>query len=276
MKLHYVAAASLLLGTSALAWAPSSEPVAESGAKTPVMTVHQGDKAPHPVLVSKSNEISDVDKAAWLKTAALEDETLLKSAKSDWDMNKGLVRTASSDSWEMDEAVKTASVDDVPSDLDLAETPADYDKAGAYAGMGGPLEVDQAAMAATSGMTPQPATRNYPPCDPGPGDDNCIQLYEPGVRTALASWNNVHGGLMEHQATTAMGGPYEPVTDAYASSDAAVDHSLEAMGENMADATQAYQGMGGPTRETGYPACSSTVTDRCIQLYERGVTGQGN
>ena len=21
----------------------------------------------------------------------------------------------------------------------------------------------------------------YPPCDPGPGDDNCIQLYEKGV-----------------------------------------------------------------------------------------------
>ena len=24
-------------------------------------------------------------------------------------------------------------------------------------------------------------TEDYPPCDPGPGDDNCIQLYERGV-----------------------------------------------------------------------------------------------
>ena len=30
-------------------------------------------------------------------------------------------------------------------------------------------------------LTPRPATMNYPPCDPGPGDDRCIQLYEPGV-----------------------------------------------------------------------------------------------
>ena len=37
-----------------------------------------------------------------------------------------------------------------------------------------------------------------------------------------------------------------------------------------------YTGVGGPIAETGYPACSATVTDRCIQLYERGVTGEGN
>ena len=27
---------------------------------------------------------------------------------------------------------------------------------------------------------------------------------------------------------------------------------------------------------TGYPACSATVTDSCIQLYERGVRNQAN
>ena len=32
-----------------------------------------------------------------------------------------------------------------------------------------------------------------------------------------------------------------------------------------------YNGVGGPLEEVDYPPCSRTVTDRCIQLYERGV-----
>jgi hypothetical protein len=32
-----------------------------------------------------------------------------------------------------------------------------------------------------------------------------------------------------------------------------------------------YTGVGGPLEEVDYPPCSRTVTDRCIQLYERGV-----
>ena len=35
-----------------------------------------------------------------------------------------------------------------------------------------------------------------------------------------------------------------------------------------------YTGVGGPLEEVDYPPCSRTVTDRCIQLYERGVTGR--
>ncbi len=35
-----------------------------------------------------------------------------------------------------------------------------------------------------------------------------------------------------------------------------------------------YTGMGGPLEEVDYPPCSRTVTDRCIQLYERGVRGR--
>ena len=35
--------------------------------------------------------------------------------------------------------------------------------------------------------------------------------------------------------------------------------------------------MGGPIDETGYPPCSpGPGDDRCIQLYEPGVTGAGN
>ena len=59
--------------------------------------------------------------------------------------------------------------------------------------------------------TPQPAAANYPPCSPGPGDDHCIQLYERGVRAQLASWDRPTGSLAENSATTAVGGPYEPV-----------------------------------------------------------------
>ncbi len=76
-----------------------------------------------------------------------------------------------------------------------------------FAGMGGPYE--EAYGSGSVSLTPRPATENYPPCDPGPGDDNCIQLYEPGVRDQLASWNRPTGGLADGSATTAMGGPYE-------------------------------------------------------------------
>lgn len=43
--------------------------------------------------------------------------------------------------------------------------------------VGGPYE-----PAATRSPMPAPTVGEYPPCDPGPGDDRCIQLYERGVR----------------------------------------------------------------------------------------------
>jgi hypothetical protein len=49
----------------------------------------------------------------------------------------------------------------------------------------------------------------YRPCRPGPGDDNCIQLYERGVRTAYASWLRDHEGDGPERQV-AMGGPVEP------------------------------------------------------------------
>ncbi len=75
-------------------------------------------------------------------------------------------------------------------------------------GMGGPLETADAG-AATLDLSPRPATQNYPACSPGPGDDSCIQLYEPGVRTALASWSGQTGGFDNGQV--GMGGPEEPM-----------------------------------------------------------------
>lgn len=136
----------------------------------------------------------------------------------------------------------------------------------------------------------------WPTCRPGPGDDRCIQLYEPGVMTALAA--------MKSQSNVAMGGPFEPAPENGKTGGAADDHAAMGHGSGKVSAktetpmteaeiqaniaakqgavttpapSTAPGGIGGPVEaRTGYPACSATVTDSCIQLYERGVTGQGN
>jgi hypothetical protein len=142
--------------------------------------------------------------------------------------------------------------------------------------MGGPLEEAQ----------------GYPACRPGPGDDRCIQLYERGVREELAAYKATEGA--------AMGGPFEPAADSKPATSAAQtggpktpdDEPAETEGEAAdahaghdmtneakpaATATPTPNGIGGPVEaRSGYPACSRTVTDSCIQLHERGVTGQGN
>jgi hypothetical protein len=142
-------------------------------------------------------------------------------------------------------------------------------------------------------LTPRPATQNYPACDPGPGDDSCIQLYERGVRTALASWTQPTGGHGDGAVQTAMGGPEEPSLDAHqpdtmtaesASHAAPAQAPIETATADDPDpavptagSTPAYTGVGGPVAETDYPPCDpGPGDDRCIQLYERGVTGEGN
>jgi hypothetical protein len=151
-------------------------------------------------------------------------------------------------------------------------------KADTGTGMGGPLEDAQ----------------GYPACRPGPGDDRCIQLYERGVRDDLAAYKATEG--------VAMGGPFEPAADAKSApstaqaggakvpdddatvvegeaddADAHAGHDMTNGAKPAATATPAPNGIGGPIEaRSGYPACSRTVTDSCIQLHERGVTGQGN
>jgi hypothetical protein len=149
-------------------------------------------------------------------------------------------------------------------------------------GVGGPIEA-----------------QGYPACRPGRGDDNCIQLYERGVREELAAYK-------ASGESVAMGGPYEPAADAAnakpmssapetatgpkvpdAGDDAAAgdhaDHGAAGThaghgnaGAKPAATTATPNGVGGPEVRTGYPACSRSVTDSCIQLHENGVTGQGN
>ncbi len=130
------------------------------------------------------------------------------------------------------------------------------------------------------------ASASWPACDPGPGDDRCIQLYERGVRGAFAQWSAGRDNNM------AMGGPYEPVSTSkamvganptteptgvrVAKGEMAMDHS------NMVDSTRTaedmrsasaygkvepvYTGVGGPLQEVrAYPRCRSRSDDRCQQ-----------
>jgi hypothetical protein len=136
-----------------------------------------------------------------------------------------------------------------------------------------------------------PTEDMWPACRPGPGDDNCIQLYEPGVTTALAA--------LKSGAETGMGGPLEPAPEDAKPAADDVDHSamghdadaaasakvetpmsdaeIEAATAAKAAAQTTPGAIGGPVEaRTGYPACSATITDSCIQLHERGVTGYGN
>ncbi|HVQ07973.1 MAG TPA: hypothetical protein VMS43_06020 [Allosphingosinicella sp.] len=214
MKSLTLAAAALLFSTSALAFAPSTEPAAAPAV------------AKDPLIVSPAESAPAADPLVWTSDSPV-------------------VQPASAVSWE---PADTKAGDP---DLDLAVDP-DAEEA-SLTGIGGPEEPldtapapEMAAAAdvapapealAAADMTPRPAAQNYPACRPGPGDDSCIQLYEPGVRVALASWTLPTGGLADGTAT-AMGGPYEPVEGAGADMAMAGDGMVDAdMGETPADET---------------------------------------
>jgi hypothetical protein len=76
----------------------------------------------------------------------------------------------------------------IPVVSDVAYVPAGYNGIPATA-VGGPVEGDD---------------EGYPPCT-AQRTDNCIQLYERGVRSSLASYNRSSGGLDRNY--TGMGGP---------------------------------------------------------------------
>ena len=63
---------------------------------------------------------------------------------------------------------------------------------------------------------------NYRPCRPGPGDDNCIQLYERGVRGSYAQWLRAHDA-QPAPTQLAMGGPEPRASAPRHSSNAAHD-----------------------------------------------------
>ena len=99
------------------------------------------------------------------------------------------------------------------------------------------------------GWSAPEAKGGYPPCSKTV-TDRCIQLYERGVATEtnLALNRRLGGG-----SQVAMGGPAEPLP-----------YDSKAMTSWAPRAAT-----------SDYPPCSRLITDRCIQLYERGVRAAG-
>ena len=314
MKRYYAAAGALLLSTSALAWAGSTnKPVVEPVDSTVVKTELSSDKAmtadAEPMLVADSDLTL---KKQWTPVYASLDQDLEKLALAE----TGKVQTASADSLK----VETASLGDkvetawAGTDAGTKVETAAVDKVDAT-GMGGPLEEVDAAVSAPvvepSNASPEHDARGIPvisdaafvppgyngiggavggPVEGGDGEsypactasvtDNCIQLYERGVRADLADST---GGS---KTQTAMGGPFEPVdedsTKLAMNGDgeiaAAKGETVGLEGETAIASHSDYQGVGGPVEaQSGYPPCSpGPGDDRCIQLYEPGVTGAGN
>jgi hypothetical protein len=284
MKQFYVAAGALLLGTSAIAWAADNEasknPIGESVADQSAMSL----EAESQIAIDKqadsrwsASHDTDAGMTATMDKAALGQPAAAKLEAgnyADWsdEAAQAKLAYASANPQPMGDTTQSAS-------LDKADA--------VHTGVGGPIEQAE--------LTPRPAAGNYPPCDPGPGDDNCIQLYESGVRAQLASWNAPTGGLADGSSTTAMGGPFEPVADHAQASATGAMHADAAMNDRTIDTSVAepqgvplgtavsdvdaqHQGVGGPVEsQSGYPPCEpGPGDDRCIQLYERGVTGAGN
>ena len=252
MKRMYLAAGALLLGSSAIAWAADTDKSATI-VKAAAVGAEMAKFAPTTAKATSWNEAGWSDEKALLASKPVGDDKLHLAAL-DKDLEPIAVAEAKTMTW-------APKADD------------------GMTGMGGPEE-----EVSTTSLTPALAAENYPPCSPGPGDDRCIQLYEPGVRAQLASWNHSTGGLAENSVTTAMGGPFEPV-EADKVEVASVDtgfrtkiETAEVDSDVGVTSHDAYQGVGGPVEvQAGYPPCSpGPGDDRCIQLYERGVSGAGN
>lgn len=175
----------------------------------------------------------DMDDGAAVAPVAAKDadslgETLIANAITiDWP-----TKAADDDKSNDPTKVIEASVQTMPEPA-AAETPSTAEMSDAapaddMTGIGGP---DEPAAA-----TPVTTQTSWPACAPGPGDDNCIQLYEPGVAESYAAWQ---GANLPGAEQTAMGGPEEPLEDASA-----------------------------PRAATGHPVCRSRADDRCIQPGE--------
>lgn len=115
-----------------------------------------------------------------------------------------------------------------------------------------------APVLAQQGVGAEPAA-NHVPCSSSAAI-NCIELHELQGAAIL----DLEGEAM------AVGGPYEPVTEANI-----LEFGHDQLMEHRATVNA---GMGGPIEaRSSYPACRpGPGDDECIQLYEPGVTGAGN
>jgi hypothetical protein len=197
MKTLPIAAAALLLGSSAQAMIPSAQPAgpwAEEDAHMMSQSMAMGSSA-------AAQWADQADTLDWWNAARPAVSTskagpAVKSAAAGETVKaEAMARQAA-----IDDAMITAHEHAMAAELQLAG----YDAAPA----------DAVVQTAPAELTPRPAAQNYPACRPGPGDDNCIQLYEPGVEERLAAWQQPTGGFAGgSDARVAMGGPYEPLDD---------------------------------------------------------------
>jgi len=228
MKKLPIAAAALLFGTSAYAMLPSTEPTGIMVQKDPYVVtptaepVMAGEEAwaPQPAAVDwwenekpVAYETAATDAEFETAAATADDVKAREIAKADAQADAQAFADDAGpapDAADGEPTLGPAIGDDTPSPdeptvFDTAATPVE-------AGTGGPYEPVETAAA---DVAPRAAAENYPACRPGPGDDRCIQLYEPGVRAELASWTQPTGGFAGSSDTqVAMGGPYEPVDSA--------------------------------------------------------------
>jgi|GEM_PF-2365760 len=291
MKKMLVTAAALMLGTSALAWAPAEK------AHMDAMGVEaaQADWSKSASSPDKGSlAFSAFDGKGMMKAETVGLEASASAVKSDPNVPEMFAK------WE-DPSVEqsaTASVDmaDVKGAVYAASA---QEKAPVQsASWDGKAAATMAAPAAMGGPVEEP--QGYPACEPGRGDDNCIQLYERGVVNSLAAWKGT-------EPQVAVGGPYEPAA-ATGSKDhpaGSTDHQSMDHGHSGAarshgsapmtadsgkpaapvmpqsdnakpgatDADTSPGAMGGPIEaQAAYPPCRpGRGDDRCIQLYERGV-----
>jgi hypothetical protein len=260
MKKLPIAAAALLLGTSAYAMIPSGNPtdgtmqqdsymVEPTTAVTPFY-----DEAPALQPAAKDSW-SDAQPVAY-KADATDPEFKTVAATSDevkapeWAKADAQFDAAAEADWDAAAKAKLASAAmDDPAQLQ----PASYETgfgAGDSAGKWQPASAetgfvaDETVGTSAADLTPRQAAGNYPACHPGPGDDRCIQLYEPGVRAELASWSQPTGGFAGSSDTqVAMGGSTEELNQqALADSNRALQ-----MASAAADTTAGTEvAMGGP------------------------------
>jgi hypothetical protein len=250
MKAFVMAAGALLIGTSALAYDAASEfdakPIVKPAKLAAVDQSQQMKKAVLDVLSDADVKIAPASAITWDDGA---DATWEPASAVTWDSPDVSTELPSDTPDEVDTSQGNPDMD-LTVNPDATAPAADETTSADVAqsqGVGGP---DETADVASADLAPRPAAMNYPACHPGPGDDRCIQLYEPGVREQLASWNQPTGGFAGASTQTAMGGPYEPVESADASG--AAD---EVMAEpDTAPQTLAYAGDGidsGPLDDEG-------------------------
>ena len=278
MKKMVMTAAALMLGTSALAWTPAED--AHLQALETQRADYSAEKSPLAFSGKGMMKAESVDASSW--SAKTEEFGMTSLAKWSGDAT---VQTASAST-----EAKTADDDGIV----IAE--ADFKSKDDVGG----IQTAAVDMTQPTGMGgPIETGTGWPACSPGPGDDRCIQLYEPGVLPSFTAWKAT-------DVSVAMGGPLEPAPAAakpqatehqgmdHGSVGSHADHDMsaktatsdsepaadtgDATAKPAATAGTAPGAIGGPVEQrTGYPPCRpGEGDDRCIQLYERGVTGRDN